>query len=342
MATDHREEQEEQMTTTKTVQSDGQIKLPGMLISETLLRQIMGALWLIDGLLQLQPQMFTMNMVSGMLVPTINGQPALIADNLYGIVTFTSQYLTPINWGIAIIQVIIGMCLLSNRWVKQAIILSALWALIVWYGGEGMSMLLTGQGSILTGAPGAVLLYPLLTFTFYPREKANGKTGILSRLQLRYILAGFWLFAALLQIQPYWWQPGQISQEISAMYSPDTLSGVVIDPSLHWLAGITSGIEIPLNISLIVIFLGIGIALLFVKTKAIHFVLTASVIMILIVWWSNEALGMILTGMATDFNSGLLVIVMSLACWPTVRQNVTHFQKNRRIVNNALSSATPS
>jgi hypothetical protein len=27
---------------------------------------------------------------------------------------------------------------------------------------------------------------------------------------------------------------------------------------------------------------------------------------------------MILTGMATDFNSGLLVVVIALACWPKV------------------------
>ncbi len=29
---------------------------------------------------------------------------------------------------------------------------------------------------------------------------------------------------------------------------------------------------------------------------------------------------MILTGMATDFNSGLLLIIMALACWPHVER----------------------
>jgi hypothetical protein len=86
-------------------------------------------------------------------------------------------------------------------------------------------MLLTGTSSILTGSPGAVLLYPLLGFAVYPRKRqaadAPGATrqvgddGLLSRKYLRYILAGFWIFGALLQLQPNWWQPGQISQTIS-------------------------------------------------------------------------------------------------------------------------------
>jgi len=37
----------------------------------------------------------------------------------------------------------------------------------------------------------------------------------------------------------------------------------------------------------------------------------------LLFWYSTEAFGMIFTGMATDFNSGLLVVVLALACMPT-------------------------
>ena len=47
-----------------------------MLFTQKRLRQLLGILWLIDGLLQLQPQMFTMNMVNGVMVPTVQDQPA--------------------------------------------------------------------------------------------------------------------------------------------------------------------------------------------------------------------------------------------------------------------------
>ena len=292
-----------------------------MLLSDTRLRQIIGAIWLIDGLLQLQPQMFTMNMVNGVMAPTVNGQPPFIAATLHWFINITTQYLIPINWGIALIQVIIGVWLLSGRAIKRAIIVSAIWAVIVWYAGEGLSMLLTGQGSILTGAPGAVLLYPIIALTFYPVMKSDGTQGdLLSRRGLRYVLAGFWVFAALLQLQPYWWQSGQISQQVSAMYSPGTLGGFLLDPSLHWLSGVTGSIQVPLNIVLIVIFLALGIGLFLSKDRRIHPWLVASIIASLAIWWFDEALGMILTGMATDFNSGLLLIVMALACWPHIQR----------------------
>jgi hypothetical protein len=49
-----------------------------MYLSQKLLRQILGVLWLIDGLLQLQPLMFTMNMVNKVLSPITAGQPGFI------------------------------------------------------------------------------------------------------------------------------------------------------------------------------------------------------------------------------------------------------------------------
>lgn len=301
--------------------TEGTGKQEQMLLSDTQLRQILGVIWLLDGLLQIQPQMFTMNMVNGVMQPTVDGQPALIATSLHWIIGVTTQYLVPINWGIALIQLVIGLWLLWGCNVKLAIWLSVIWTLIVWYAGEGMSMLLTRQASILTGAPGAVLLYPIIAFAFYPRKHSDdGRKNLLSRRGLQYILAGFWVFAALLQLQPYWWQDGQISQQISAMYSPGTLSGILIDSSLHWLSAITSGIEVPLNVVLIVVFFALGAGLFLAKDVRVRPWLVASIVVSLLIWWCNQALGMILTGMATDFNSGLLLIVMALACWPLSRQ----------------------
>jgi hypothetical protein len=149
----------------------------------------------------------------------------VIEPSLQFIVNQTTQHLTAVNLLIAIVQVLLGLAFLflPNRLIKPVIIVSSIWALIVvWYGGEGMSMLLTGQASIFTGAPGAVLLYPLLGLVIWPREPANGNAkendeGLISRRLLRWFLAGFWIFAAVLQLQPNWWQPGQISQAIGAM-----------------------------------------------------------------------------------------------------------------------------
>jgi len=149
-----------------------------MLFSRKVLQRILGALWLIDGLLQFQPQMFTMNMVNGIMKPMLNGQPGLFEPSLQFIVNQTTLHLTAVNLLIGIVQVCLGLgfLFLPDRWVKELVIVSIVWAFIVWYGGEGMSMLLTGTASILTGAPGAVLLYPLLGFAVYPRLESPLRT----------------------------------------------------------------------------------------------------------------------------------------------------------------------
>lgn len=294
------------------------------IISDTLLRLLIGGLWFLDGLLQLQPGMFTMDMVNGVMVPTIDGQPAPIAASLQWIILFTSEHLVVINLCIAFIQLAIGLCLLTGRFVKPAIIASILWAVAVWYAGEGLSQLLTGQASVLTGAPGAVILYPLIALAFYPHKTDNSEQKpLLSRLWLRRILAAFWLLAALLQLQPYWWQSGQISQVAGSMLSPSTLSAVIVDPTLQWFVKATVNSEITLNIVLIVVFLALAIGIFFSKEEHLRPWLIASIVVCLFIWWFAEALGMVLTGMGTDVNTGPLLIIMALACWLVLRKNAS-------------------
>lgn len=302
-----------------------------MLLSRKTLQRILGLLWLIDGILQLQPQMFTMNMVNGVMKPMLEGQPPFIEPSLQFIVNQTTLHLTAVNLLIAIVQILLGLgfLLLSDRRVKELVIASIIWSLIVWYGGEGMSMLLTGTASILSGAPGAVLLYPLLGFAVYPRKKSDpaaqaGKVnvrydGLLTRAHLRWVLSGFWFFAAALQLQPNWWQPGQISQTIGAMVGQGGLNGVLVDPVLQRLSDLTANIEIPLNIALIVVFLALGAGIAVARREQLRPFLIASIVVSVIIWYCTQAFGMILTGMATDFNSGLLIVVMALACWPKVQ-----------------------
>jgi hypothetical protein len=272
--------------------------------------------------------MWTMNMVNGVMKPMLEGQPGLFEPSLQFIVDQTTLHLFEVNLLISVVQICLGLgfLFLSDRWVKWLVFTSIVWALIVWYGGEGMNMLFTGTASILTGAPGAVLLYPLLGLAVIPRSQSTtatasttrraGDDGLLSRRLLRYILAGFWCFAALLQLQPNWWEQGQISQAIGAMVGAGGLNGALVDPILTPISNATANAETPLNIALIIIFLAIGIGLFVVKDEQVRPFLIASIIVSVLFWYFSQAFGMIFTGMATDFNSGLLVVVISLACWP--------------------------
>lgn len=308
-----------------------------MSFSSTFLRRILGLLWLIDGLFQLQPQMFTLKLVNSIMIPATMSQPGPLADNLSWVALLAAQHIVLVNALIAAVQIALGILLLSGRWVKGAVIASIIWSLLVWYAGEGAGMLLTGQASVLTGAPGAVLLYPLLGFLVYPRKPSSTTTkagtnndGLLSRAQFRWVLAGFWIFAALLQLQPYWWHAGRewgpISQALSDLVGAGGLNSFLVDPILQKLADATVSLEIPLNIVLIDVFLGLGIALALVKREHLRPWLVASMVLSFLIWWLTQAFGMIFTGFTTDFNTGLLLILMTLACWPsTLRtRNILH------------------
>ena len=256
-----------------------------------------------DGLLQLQPRMYTMDMVNGVMEPMLQSQPGPISANLHWIVNETILHLTAVNLLISFVQICLGLSFLflSARWMKELVIDSLVWAFIVWYAGEGMSMLLTGQGSALTGAPGAVLLYPLLGLVIYLRRKsahpskssaAKADDGsILSRIQLRRVFSGFWFFAALLPLQPYWWQPGHISQAIGSLVGLGGLNGMVVDPILQRLSDVTASIETPLNIALIVIFLALGIVLAVTKEEQLRPVLIASIVASVVLWYFAQSFG---------------------------------------------------
>lgn len=294
------------------------------IVSDTLLRLFIGGLWFLDGLLQLQPGMFTTDMVNSIMAPVVDGQPAPIAASLNWIVLFTTEHVVVINLGIALIQLAIGLCLMSGRFVKSAIIASIVWALVVWYAGEGMSLLLVGQGSILTGAPGAVILYPLIALVFYPRKTSAGEQRtLLSRLWLRRIFAIFWACAALLQLQPYWWQDRQISLVAGSMLSPGTLNGAIVDPSLQWFSQVIVHSEIALNIVLIIVFLELAIGIFFSKEEHLRPWLIVSMIVSLLIWWFAEALGGVLTSMGTDVNTSPLLIIMALASWPLLQKTTS-------------------
>ena len=212
-----------------------------MLLSQRRLRQILGALWFIDGLLQAQ-QMFTSYLVNGVLGPALQGQPAPVATSLQWLIGVTQAHLFLVNLLITGMELAIGLSLLCGQWIGASLIASVVWALIACFSREGMGLLLTGGASVLTGAPGAFLLYALLGLVAYPRcpsHRASGDTearGLLTRVQLRLVLAGLWCLAGILQLQAPWWVPGEISGSIGVMQDGGGLNTVLVDPLLRALS----------------------------------------------------------------------------------------------------------
>src|SRR5580704_3310679 len=134
---------------------------------------VLGCLWILDAALQFQPRMFGAELINQMMLPSAAGQPAPVAWSITQLAHFLRPDAGVWNFFFGALQLGIGVGMLFRRTVKPAIVAMAIWAFGVWWFGEGFGMLLTGTASPLTGAPGAVLLYPLVGLLVWPTEQTT-------------------------------------------------------------------------------------------------------------------------------------------------------------------------
>ncbi len=105
--------------------------------------------------------MFGRFFVTGVLLPSAADQPRFVAAPLFWAARLIGTHVALFNGLAATLEVLLGVCLLRRSTARLALVISTVWALAVWSGGEGFGMLFTGTARPSTGAPGAALLYVL-------------------------------------------------------------------------------------------------------------------------------------------------------------------------------------
>ncbi len=162
------------------------------LFSRRRLEMVLGALWLVDGLLQLQPFMFSREFYNGVLGMANMGLPGPVADADYHVATLLTAHPALWNTGFAGLQLLLGLGLLWRRTARVALICSVPWALGVWAIGEGFGGMFMSGTSLLTGAPGAALLYGLIALLLLSTAADARQPGLLiGRAGLRIGAAGW-------------------------------------------------------------------------------------------------------------------------------------------------------
>lgn len=271
---------------------------------EKLLTFLLGVLWFTDGILQLQPQMFTSAFIENILKPNLQNQPSTISNWIsFGIHIFT-LHMRIENTLFALIQLAIGLLLLlqvSEKWKRFALWISIPWAFVIWVFGEGLGNLFTGSASFYTGAPGSILLYlTLAIFLLFPKK-----------LSLSYLprAAGLSFFlGGLLQEFPMFWTKGM--QSMLYQMSQSDMNGIIASP-----AKLISRIRVSTTIGnfvAIAILVILGILLLVKPMKVLGWI---TIIFLFFVWWISQDFGGILTfpfGTATDPNSAPLFMLFLL------------------------------
>ena len=131
------------------------------------LQLALGALWLLDGMLQFQPSMFGHGFAQ-MLAGSAQGNPAVVARPITWSAGLIGHHVVALNAIFAAIQLLLGLGIAWRPAVKVALAGSVAWSLAVWWLGEGLGGVLAGTASPVDGAPGAVLLYGLLAVLLWP------------------------------------------------------------------------------------------------------------------------------------------------------------------------------
>ena len=93
----------------------------------------------------------------------------------------------------ATIQLALGLGIAWRPTVRLALGASVAWALAVWWFGEGLGSVLTGNASPVDGAPGAVILYALLAVLLWPADRTAAAPFVAGRAVGPVGARGLWL-----------------------------------------------------------------------------------------------------------------------------------------------------
>jgi hypothetical protein len=280
-----------------------------------LLQLALAAMWLLDGVLQYQGFMFTKGF-SDMLAGSAAGNPGVIARPVTWDATLVEHHLVLLNSIFATIQLLLGLGIAWRPTVRPALAASIVWSAAVWWLGEGLGLVLTGDINPVSGAPGAVILYALLAVLLWPADR-SGLTPFTAARAVgapvaRALWAVLWLSLAYFALLPGSRAPQGLH---------DTIAGMA-DGEPGWVAALERGgaavvahqglaASIVLAVVLSVIAAGVYLPL-----PAMRATLVLAIVVAAVIWVFGEAFGEIMAGGATDPNSGPPLALLALSYWP--------------------------
>ena len=180
------------------------------------IRLVLGILWIVDGILQFQPEM-PYGFLSVVIEPSIQAinnvgveKFLMIAYNIWLLHPFQFDALS------GSLQIFIGAAYLLNRStkaLKYISFISIIWAIVIWIFGEGFGGIPESGVSLLTGFPGSALIYIILAVPYI-----SPKLGNIKNLQKYFIytVSAIFLIGGILQIIPgnTFWTKGQLAYDI--------------------------------------------------------------------------------------------------------------------------------
>lgn len=271
------------------------------------LRTSFGLLWLIDGIFQLHPDM-PGGFIQQVANPSLTGAPSWIISLADPLLTLWINQPINVDLVTAWIQVLIGLGLLvMPRGPARRLVLhlSLIWSLFIFIVGNGGGIFYPGAGWT-SGAPSAIIVYGFVSIFLLSAE--SGREWVKSSRIIGYFLAAFLFIGGVLQALPFegnWTTNGLAAM---AKLMSQARQPAIISTALSTFAHVASANPIPANALMVFLPLSAAMAVLLFPTKksAIYYLVGAE----FIGWWLGMDFG-IFTSTATDFNSGLPVILLA-------------------------------
>jgi hypothetical protein len=277
----------------------------------------LAAIWLLDGLLQYQPFMYT-EAFAQMLGKTADGNPSVVARPITWDATLVGHHLVLLNTIFATIQLLLGLGIAFRPTVRVALAASIAWSIGVWWFGEGLGGVLNGGADPLNGGPGAVIIYALIAVLLWPADRPGAPAPFVAARAVgvhaaRALWAVFWLSQAYFVLTP-------------DNRAPQAANGMIADMNSGepgWLAALMRGAAslvanqgLATSIAFAVAFVLIA-AGVYLPAAAAKATLVLAIVVAAAIWVFVQAFGGILASGATDPNSGPLLALLALAYWPT-------------------------
>lgn len=275
-------------------------------------RFLLGLLWLLDAALQAQPQVFTSGFWKGDLAQSVMGQPAPVAHSILWAIGIVAAHAAVWNSLFVAVQALLGLALVSGRCERLAVVASLPWALGIWWVGEGFGALPTGFAMAATGAPGAVVLYPLIGFLAWPGDRGDARDGdLIAPRAGSAAWVVLWAGQAALQI-PWAFPVGRVMRANVSEYSqaqPAWLASIA-----RAVTGLADQHPVLLSATLAAVGLAVGCGVLSHRGRAAALVLgmVAAVAFDL----CFQGLNGLVSGGATDPGPAPLLLILALALWP--------------------------
>ena len=293
------------------------------------LQLVLAGLWLLDGVLQFQPYMFTKSFAWMTLGPAADeAGPGWVTGPMHWLINTVWQHPVSTNAAFALIQVALGLGIAYRPTLRPALAASIVWSLGVWWLGEGFGGLFGGGANPLSSGPGAVVFYGLLAVLLWPTGAgAAAETKVLSpptpppfqaaakigARAARIVWLVVWGLLAVLALLPRNRDAGAAQDAVN-----DSNAGA--PAGLVWLddrvADLVAGRGLTVAIVLAALFALVAVSVLLPWRRAAVTGVVLALVLAAVMWVFGQGFGMPFQGMATDPNSAPLLALLAAVYWP--------------------------